>query len=332
MASSTVIAGVLIVNKHVTRIITGLLALLASSLALALAWTGAQQRATTDDGKLLQSLAAVFIVLMVHLLPTLLRRRHALVRWPVWLLCLSLACSWHSSWFYSSFESASEVRQAGSAAARAVAAERSAIEQALAGIKARPVATVAAQLSRTTDSDRREALAFELAEARRAAGLRDRLVAVSGTVAGTVQVHPSTPGYGQRTAGAAAGTRSGTDNQIDIQLIMSVVAAVLIELLGALLWSAAMRGDDDSADVTPAVHTPAPTVVQQVVNFLAPVMSGPAQAAGMSAGVVVVDEVADLRAAIMRGECRGTVRGIKQYLGCGQEAATRLKRSLDMTS
>lgn len=330
MASSTVIAGVLIVNKHVTRIITGLLALLASSLAIALAWAGAQQRAATADGKLLQSLAAVFVVLMVHLLPALLHRRHALVRWPVWLLCLLLACSWHSSWFYLTFESASEVRQAESAAARAVAAERSAIEQALAGIKARPVATVAAQLSRTTNDAKREALALELAEARRAADLRDRLVAVSGTVAGTVQVHPSTPGYGQGTAGAGASTRSGTDNQIDIQLVMSVGAAVLIELLGALLWSAALRGDDDSADMTPVVHTPAPSVVQQVANFLAPVISRPVQTAGESGGAVVVDELADLRAAIMRGECRSSVRGIKEYLGCGQEAATRLKRSLDM--
>lgn len=309
-------------RDHILRTITCIAALAVSSLAIALAWTGAQQRSITEDGKLLQACVAVIFVVLVHLLPTLLRRLHPLVLWPVWLLCLSQACFWHASWFYLSAESAAEVRLAGSAAARAMAQERADIEKVLETIKARPVATVAAQLARTTDPDRREALALELTEARRAASLRDRMVAVSGTPPGTTKVHSGTPEYG---TGTVADTRLESGTQLDIQLVMSVVAAVLVELLGALLWFAALRRDDDVEVVAKPVTVSTPTVVQQVVNFMAAPISQPVQAAG----VVVFDEVADLRAAIVRGECRGSVRGIKEYLGCGQEAATRLKRALE---
>ena len=54
-----------------------------------------------------------------------------------------------------------------------------AISAALEGIKARPVAVVAGQLSRTVSPERRQVLEVELIEARRAAALRDQLVTVA---------------------------------------------------------------------------------------------------------------------------------------------------------
>lgn len=304
-------------HKHITRTITFLAALAVTGLAVALAWTGAQQRAATDDGKLLQALVAVAIVALAHLLPTLLRRRHPLVLWPVWLLCLALAGYWHASWFYRAAESAAEVRQAGSAAARAVAQERAAIEQALSTIKARPVSTVSAQLARSTDPDRREALAAELAEARRAADLQDRRIVLSRNASGTGQVHPGTPEE-----------QSGTVQERDVTLVMSVVAALLLEVLGALLWSAALAGDEDAAGPVQTRAEPVQAVVQQVVSFVSPVVARPVHAGG----VVVADELADLRAAIARGECRESVRGIRDFMGCGMDKAAHLRRQLISSS
>jgi hypothetical protein len=47
------------------------------------------------------------------------------------------------------------------------------------------------------------------------------------------------------------------------------------------------------------------------------------------AGALMDDEVANLRAAIMRGECGESVREIRKYLGCRTETALGLKRALE---
>lgn len=297
----------------VLRIVTGLAAALVSGLAVALAWASATQRATTEQDRMLLACLSVVFVLAVHLLPALRRRIHALVLWPVWLLCLALAGFGHASWFYLAGQSAAEVRTAGSAAAHAVAQERAAIEQALAGIKARPVSTVAAQLARTSDPDKRESLAAELAEARRAAGLNDRLIVLSRNAPGTGQEQSGTPEV-----------ETGTVTSTGVTLVMSVVAALLLEVLGALLWSAALAGDDDAAVPAQARAETVQAVVQQVVNVMAPIIARPVLADGSH----VVDELADLRAAIERGDCRPSVRGIRDYMGCGMDRASHLRRQL----
>lgn len=193
-------------RKTILRTITILAALSVSGLAVALSWASAHQRAVTPHDQLLLAALGVVIVLAVHLLPALLRRRHPLVLWPVWLLCLVLAGYGHASWFYLAGQSAAEVREASSLAAKSVEREREEIEQTLGTIKARPVAQVAAALARATDPDRREALDAELAEARRAAGLRDRLIVLSRNTSGTGQVHPGTPEEQSGTVGNSPGT------------------------------------------------------------------------------------------------------------------------------
>lgn len=304
----------------VVRIIIGLAAALVTGLAVALAWASSVQRATTENDQRLLACIGVVIVLAVHMLPVLRRRVHPLALWMVWLLCFLLAGFGHASWFYRAAESAAEVRQSGSAAARAAAQERAAIEQALGAIRARPVAIVAAQLARTTDDARREALSLELAEARRAAGLRDRLILLSGYAPGTGQVHPSThqvhPVPGEVQVGAWL-DRGAT-------LAAAVVGALLLEVLGSLLWSVALAGGDDDDQPERERAEPVQHVVQQVVNVLAPIMSRPAQASAVD----VVDDLADLRAAIERGECRPTVRGIREFMGVGSARAAQIKQQL----
>jgi hypothetical protein len=285
-------------RKIFLRAITILAALSVSGLAVALAWVSSMQRATVQHDQLLLAGVSVSAVLAVHLLPALLGRRHPIVLWSVWLLCLALAGYGHASWFYLAGQSAAEVRHAGSAAVAAAAQERAAIEQALGTIRTRPVTQVAAQLARAIDPGRRESLAAELVEARRAASLRDRLILLSRNTPGTVE------------------ERSETVKERDVTLVMSVVAALLIEVLGALFWSAAFADDDDAE--------PVQTVVQQVADILAPVMTRPVH----FGAVEVVDELAGLRAAIARGECRESVRSIREHMGCSVERASHLRRQL----
>ena len=304
-------------RKHIPRIAAGLAATLVTGLAIALAWVSAQQRATTESDRLLTACVWVVFASGVHMLPVLRHRVLQLVLWPVWLLCFSLAGYGHASWFYLSAESAAEAREAGSAAVVAAARERAAIEKTLSTIKARPVAQVARQLSLTSDPDRRAALADELAEARRAAGLRDRLVMVSGYTPGTSGVHPSTREVHPST-GASTVTSTG------VTLVMSVAAALLIEVLGALLWSVALGGDDDEKDRAPARAEPVQHVVQQMVNVLAPIMSRPAQVSA----VEVVDDLAELRAAVARGECKPSVRGIREDMCVGSARAAQIRQQL----
>lgn len=284
-----------------------------SALAVSLAWASSMQRAVDRQDQFLLAALSVVIVLAVHLLPALLRRRHPLVLWPIWLLCLALAGYGHASWFLRAAESAADVRNAGSAAARAVADERQQIEQALGTIRARPVAQVAVQLTRATDPDRRAALSAELAEARRAAALRDRLIVLSRNTTGTGEEQSGTPRSGP-----------GTIQEHDVTLVMSVVAALLLEVLGALLWGVAFSGDDDADKPAQDHPEPVRSVVQQVVNVLAPVVAQPVRAGAVD----VVDELAHLRAAIARGECRESVRGIRDYMGCGMDRASHLRRQL----
>lgn len=216
-------------HNHIVKAITTAAAASVSALAVALAVASASQRAAASHDQMLLAALSVVIVLAVHLLPALLNGRQRLIMWPVWALCFCLASFGHASWFYRAGEDAAAARAARSVAAVALLKEREAITQALDTIKARPVATVAAQIARTTDQNRREALAQELAEAKRAAGMRDRLVS--------------------------------------------------------------------------------------------PIAQQPVQ----SSGGLAVDEVAKLRAAIARGECRATVQSIRGYMGCKTDTAARLR-------
>lgn len=303
-------------HTYILRTITILAALSVSGLSAVMAWASAMQRSTDSHDRLVFAVLGLIIGLLVHFLPAILRKRSGWVLWPVWTACLAVAAFGHASWFYLSSSSAAEARHAGSAAVRAVADERQQIEQTLSTIRARPVSTVAAQLARTNDDARRTALAAELAEAKRAAGLRDRLIRLSRNTPVTGQGHQEQPGTAQE--------QSGTLQERDVTLVIAVVAALLLEVLGALLWREVFARDDEAAEPVQVQSEPAPTVVQQVVNFIAPTVAQPVQIGG----VEVVDELADLRAAIARGECRESVRSIRDYMGCGMDKASSLRRQL----
>jgi hypothetical protein len=315
-------------NTIITKSITIIVALAVTGLSVALSIASAYTRASTQHDQLLLAALGVVTVVSVHLLPGLIKGRQRLVMWPVWVACFCLVGFGHASWFLNAAEDASTARTAGSAAAIAVVKEREAIGQALGEIKARPVAVVAAQLSRTTSTKRREALALELAEARRAASMRDRLV----SLAGNVMPQPETRGNDRVTAGNVEGNARGMWSMAGgvggITTAAAVAAAVVVEVLGALLWAAALRGEVDAQQPGITVQAVVPTVTQQIVNLMSSPLAQPVQ----PASVPVIDEVADLRGAIERGECRATVQSIRVYMGCKTETAARLRRALEVTT
>lgn len=257
-------------------------------MAGAAAW---QRSEAPLDRALLVALSCV-TVSAVHLLPSLTKSR---AMWPLWVGCFVLAVYSHAGFFAIAAERAGEARASQSVQAQNIKAQQARITDTLDTIKARPLAQVAALLSRTTDQNRREALTVELSEAKRAAELRDSLLKIEtelGSHAATVD-----PVTAQIASVTGANTQA-------VALVLNLGAAALLEALGVVLWleltTAQGRTDRDSLDDTHAQerqpHTPTALEV--------------------------------LREAVTAGKCKPTVMGIRQFLQCGQAKAMELRREL----
>ena len=213
-------------------IITRFFAVIVTGLAVSMAVVSAWHRAGADvDRWLLAGLSAV-IVLAVHLLPALLGRLSRLVVWPVWCLCF-LAALWGHIWFFANAShGAAENRAATSAKAQAIQEQRAAIEAELAANKARSAATVAGILARTKDPKARVPLEIELEQGKRASDLRARLVGLTDQEAASAEVDP-----------VVARVTAVTGLPIEaLNTWSGVVIAMLLEVLGSLLWVAALAG------------------------------------------------------------------------------------------
>lgn len=289
------------------KALTLIFSLAVTSLAVSMAIVSAGQRATDPLDRWLLSCISVIIVVAVHLLPALLRQRSAWVVWPVWSLCLIMALVGHAGFFTNAGQAAAEVRSTQSAPARAIAAQRQEVEQTLATIRARPVSVVAAQYARTVDEARRSALAVELAESKRAAALRDRLVTLSESQA-------NTPITDLVTARVTAVT--GVSAEV-VSLLLSLLGALLVELLGMLLWREALTGQDP----TPRA---ASLLVKEDAQRATPCVQ-PVELLEVQSDMLQIDR---LRLAIERGECSTRVQDIRAYLSCGQAKAAELRRAL----
>jgi hypothetical protein len=317
------------------KYMTIVLAVVITSTAVTMAVASAVGRAAEKHDQLLLAAISVAIVLAVHLLPALLRSRSGLVVWPVWALCLFAALWGHAGFFANAGQTAAENRQADGVEARALAARRQAIGQALEGIKARPPATIANQLARITDPGRRAALEIELSEAKRAADLRDELVSLE---AGNADM-----------AGTAADPVTSTLSRVSglgvdaITLAVSLLLAVLLEVLGMLLWMEALadRGfqgvEPDTVQslqdvITVNVHQTAPSAAQAVQSDVPELVQTDIRQPVTFIADTPRDDVSKLRSAVRSGVCIPTVQGIRQYMRCGQVKARELRRALDDAS
>lgn len=274
--------------------ITRAFALIVTGLAVSMAVASAWQRAGAEaDRWLLAGLSAV-IVLAVHLMPALLGRLSRLIVWPVWCLCF-LAALWGHVWFFANAShGAAESRAASSVQARAAQEQRRTIEAALAENKARSAATVAGILARTKDPKARAALEIELTEGKRANELRAQLVTLAGQEAAAATADPLVLSLTQITGLPVAA----------FNVWAGVLIAMLLEVLGSLLWLAAMLGPESAA-------APAPS-------------QGPAREPDDAELVEL------LYAALENSEISPTAEDICRRIGgCRSETAARLLRGLE---
>ena len=279
-------------HTRIKTTLTIVLAVMALGSSLLMAGAAAWQRSETPlDRALLLALSCV-TVSAVHLLPSLTKSR---AMWPLWGGCFVLAVYGHAGFFAFAGIKAGEARSSQSVQVQTIKAQQVRITQTLDAIKARPLAQVAAQLSRTTTQERREALIVEFNEAKRAAALHDELLRLEVELGSNATV--TDPVTAQIASVTGANTQA-------VGLALNLGAAALLELLGVLLWleltTAHGRTDRDSLGDTHTQerqpHTP--TVLEV------------------------------LREAVTAGKCKPTVASIRQFMQCGQAKASELRREL----
>lgn len=271
-----------------SKLLTLLLAGTVTLTAVAMASVAAMDRGGTVIDKALLMAMSVVIVLAVHLLLAMTRRPAA---WLVWTGCLMCAIYGHLTFLTHASLRAGDVRAQHSALTVGTERQIETTREALAGIKARPIAIVAAELAQTNVRRERAALREEIAEGRRTEALRDHLVRLSG-VSTTAQVSGATDPVTARLALVTGCSESG------VAIVIGMTFSILLELIGALLWYEVLRPSDEAVtdDVTSRV----------------------------------TDPITALRSAIEAGKCRETVSGIRTYLNCSQARAMEMRRALSV--
>ncbi|EYC52869.1 hypothetical protein AZ34_10350 [Hylemonella gracilis str. Niagara R] len=320
-----------------SRAITYALALVVTATALAMAVASAWGRADAWVDRLTLAALSACIVLAVHLLPALgagvkgWGRAAVVIVWP---LCLLAAMVAHAGFFLNAWAASAQAQAAPvqQRQAEARAAQRQALETALAGIRARSVTTVAAQLATARAAAdqgqawatpaRVERLQIELAEAQRAARLRDDLVALAGAVseaagdgAAALASDPVTRSFMAVTGASAAA----------VQLAVNGLLAVLVEVLGCLLWWLALAAPREARariDRVARMPTPADNGADQ--ENPAPV-SVPDAAADLD---VTASELEQVRRSITAGARPPTETFIRDLLRCSPEKARVIRRQL----
>lgn len=282
-----------------------ILAIFVTTIAAAMTAMAAWDRGGTTMDRLLLVSMAVVIVLAVHLLPALSRRPAA---WMIWAGCLLCAIYGHLTFLTHATLRAGDIRAQQSTLAVATERQIGMLQASLTQIKARPVTMVAAELSTSKSWRERAALNVEIAQGKRAEKLQDelgRLLQVYTTTQVTASADPVTA----RLAAVTGVSESA------ITVVIGLTFSVLLELVGALLWFEALRRPQANVyratveEVTARV-TPVTAVTQPVTQS-------------------ITDEIATVTEAIKGGMCKGTVTGIREFLGCSQSRAMELRRVIN---
>lgn len=276
------------------------LALFVTLTAAAMASVAAWDRGGTGIDKGLLVAMSVVIVLAVHLIPSLSRRP---VAWAVWTGCLLCAIYGHLTFLTHASLRAGETRAQQSALTVGTERQIESAREALAEIKARPVATVAAQLAQESDRRVRAALRTEIAEGKRAAALRDDLARLEA-VSTSAQVFGAADPVASRIASVTGVSESG------VAIVIGMAFSLLLELIGALLWMEALRPRADESNVAAISQSSGDDQAQQDVTGDA------------------TDLVTQVTEAIKAGACKPTVAGIRAFLNCGQSRAMEIRREI----
>lgn len=280
-------------------------AIACTAISIAIAATGAADRAHGITSHVLLAALSIAIVIIVHLAPALLKSLPAMAMWAFWSICLLAALYTHASFFSKASFDAAVARAASSPAAAARAAQRKAIEHDLDQIKARPISQIARQLSWTTDPSRATALEIELTQARRAEDLRRQLIDLAAADAAEIRDR-----RGDRVTQQIADLLGVSVDYV--QLAVSITLAFLLEISGALLWREVFA------------HAPGPGACDQP-------QQPQQQIVHVNVNVHESDRASDLdrlRAAVGRGDCRPTIASIRSYLRCSQQKAIQMRTAL----
>lgn len=273
------------------------IALFVTLTAAAMASVAAWDRGGTGIDKGLLVAMSVVIVLAVHLIPALSRRP---IAWAVWSGCLLCAIYGHLTFLTHASLRAGETRAQQSALTVGTERQIESAREALAEIKARPVATVAAQLAQESDRRVRAALRTEISEGQRAQAIRDDLARLEATSTGA-QVHGSADPVTASLATVTGWSESG------VAVTIGLTFSFLLEVTGALLWFEALR---------PALAVQAVSI--EPVAAVAPSQQGVTEP--------VTDHVTQVTRAISAGLCQPTVAGIRKFLNCSQSRAMELRK------
>ena len=236
-------------------------------------------------------MVALFVAICAgtHFIPALANRP---LTWLLWVGCLLGTVFGHVTFFTHANLHAEEIRAQHSVQKISIERQIEVINETLTTIKSRPVAVVAEVLASSQDWRQRPALRAELAEAKRAAALRDELVRISATATSAMVVAGNDPVTA--VISDATGSKAAS-----INLAVNLGFSMLMELLGAQLWWMALRRQSEEN-------------ISSVV----------------SESQTLRDPIAELREAVASGKCLPTVSGIRKFLGCGQNKALEMRRAL----
>lgn len=281
-------------------IMTKPLAIFVTTIAAAMAAMAAWDRGGTTLDKLLLVSMSVVIVLAVHLLPALSRRPAA---WLIWVGCLLCAIYGHLTFLTHANLRAGDVRAQQSTLTVATERQIALAQESLANIKARPISIVATELAASKSWRERAALNLEIAEGKRVQKLRDELGRLS-QVSTTAQVTESSDPVTARLSETTGISESA------ITVVIGLTFSILLELVGALLWFEAVR------QPTAPVYTES----QPEILPIEPAITGITQP--------VTGEITAVTEAIKGGVCKGTVAGIREFMGCSQSRAMEIRRGV----
>lgn len=222
-----------------------------------------------------------------HLIPSISKSRLA---WALWGCCFIGALYSHLTFFSYTSLRAGDNRSQHSVQVSRVEQQIKAAHEAFALITARPLAIVATELAVTKNWRRRNALAAELSEAKRAAALQDEIVRLLGAARVTEVTSATDP----VTAGIARVT--GTTEQ-SIAFFSALGFSVLLEFLGAFLWYQSFRGQQEK----PQLASNSPTENEAISR---------------------------LKKGIAAGQVKPTVQAIRAFLRCSQTKAMEVRRKI----
>lgn len=292
-----------------------LLAVFVTLSAASMTSVAAWDRGGTLIDKTLLVAMSVVIVLAVHLLPAMSRRPST---WFVWGGCLLCAIYGHLTFLTHASLRASENRAQQSSLAVGTERQVEVTREALANIKARPVATVAAELSLAKDKRSRAALREEIAEGKHAEALRDNLVRLSVVLTAAIVSGATDP-----VTARLSQVTSWSENSVAVAIGLSF--SILIELIGAILWYEALRKSGDSVAIVGANNEQFKNIVTTEAKLVTPEVH---ETSATSETILVTN----LKESIKSGACEGTVSGIRDFLGCSQLRASELRRALGRTN